>query len=359
MLEIPAGVFLMGSRMSVGSPEEHPMHEVIVASFYLDRTEVTTEAYLACMKAGACTKPYEGSPFCNMKKPEERASHPINCVDFTQSEAYCAFAGKRLPTEREWEYAARGGSEQRRYSWGDEDVDIERRACYKSRGSCPVASFSPGAFELYDISGNVWEWTSSFFGNYPDEPKAGRYRVYRGGSWSRRFPKWLANTLRNRYREEDWSASIGFRCAQSRSPLTCPADAEAKGEACVRARGTPTCEPGFAWNGETCTLGGTMTARHAGGSPSRSSAGEGAEARTDTDGEVKQASAPAPAKATDPVAQERTPKFDGDCKTNWPKKPAAYKFSGATFHARNRPLEAAGCTRRDMGMTWTSACCPQ
>jgi hypothetical protein len=102
-----------------------------------------------------------------------------------------------------------------------------------------------------------------------------------------------------------------------------------------------------------------MTARHASGSSSRSSAGEGAEARADTDGDVKQASAPAPAKATDPVTQERTPQFDGDCKANWPKKPAAYKFSGATFHGRNRPLEAAGCTRRDMGMTWTSACCPQ
>jgi hypothetical protein len=353
MVDIPAGVFLMGSRMSQGSPEERPMHEVIVASFYLDKTEVTMEAYAACMAAGACSRPNENHPFCNIKHPAERAQHPVNCVDWNQSTAYCAFVKKRLPSEREWEYAARGGAEQRRFSWGDEEADIEERACYHHRGSCPVASFPAGAFGLHDMSGNVWEWTNSWFGTYPDEAKNGMYRVYRGGSWSRRFPKWLANMMRNRYLPEEWSASVGFRCALSKPELTCPPDADPKDGACVRVRGKPLCEPSFAWNGDACTLGGVPTL-----------AGERAVAKlTDpTRGsgggdETKPASATQ--KADEPISQLRTPQFDGDCQANWPKKPAAYKFSGATFHARNRPLEAAGCTRRDMGLSWTSACCPQ
>jgi hypothetical protein len=204
------------------------------------------------------------------------------------------------------------------------------------------------------MSGNVWEWTSSFFGAYPEEANSGAHRIYRGGSWSRRFPKWLSNSLRNRYLPEEWSASVGFRCAKSRSPLVCPSDAEAKGDACVRVRGTPLCEPLHTWNGEACTMGGVVTANHA---PRAKPDGNGTEPAAASD--VKDADAPAAPKPTDPVAQERTPQHDGDCQKNWPKKPNAYRFSGATFHARNRPLEAAGCTRRDMGQTWTSACCPQ
>jgi hypothetical protein len=360
MLAIPPGIFLMGSRIEQGSPEERPAHEVAVASFYLDKTEVTTEAYLACVTAGACSKPFTNHPFCNIKKPEERASHPINCVDFNQAEAYCKFAGKRLPTEREWEYAARGGSEQRRYSWGNEDADIEERACYKHRGSCPVGSFPAGAFGLFDMSGNVWEWTSSLFGNYPDEATRGAYRVYRGGSWSRRFPKWLSNAMRNRYLPTEQSASLGFRCAKSKLPLACPPDTQVKGEGCVRVRGTPLCEPTFAWNGEACSPGGLTTA-HGGTGASKKPAG-GADPKPDGEAAPPSSSAsPAPPtpKDTDPVARTRTPQHDPDCKANWPKKPAAYKFSGATFHGRNIPLEAAGCTRRDMGQTWTSACCPE
>ncbi|MCK6587415.1 MAG: formylglycine-generating enzyme family protein [Polyangiaceae bacterium] len=348
MIEIPAGIFLMGSRIEQGSPEERPAHEVAVASFYLDKTEVTTEAYVACMTAGACSKPHTNHPLCNIKKPDERAKHPINCVDWNQAESYCKFAGKRLPTEREWEYAARGGSEQRRYSWGNDDAEIEKVACYKHPGSCPVGSFPPGAFGLLDMSGNVWEWTSSLFGNYPDEATKGSYRVYRGGSFSRRFPKWLSNAMRNRYLPTEQSASLGLRCAKSKLPLTCPADTEAKGEGCVRVRGTPLCEPTFAWNGESCSPGGVAAVRSSGG-PSK---------KPETEAEAPKDAPPEP-KATDPVARTRTPQHDPDCKTNWPKKPAAYRFSGATFHARNIPLEAAGCTRRDMGQTWTSACCPE
>jgi hypothetical protein len=161
--------------------------------------------------------------------------------------------------------------------------------------------------------------------------------------------------MRNRYLPEEWSASVGFRCALSKPELTCPPDAEPKDGACVRVRGTPLCEPSFAWNGDACTLGGvpTLAGEKAVAKltdPTRGSSGGGGE-------ETRPASAAQ--KADEPISQQRTPQFDGDCQANWPKKPAAYKFSGATFHARNRPLEAAGCTRRDMGLSWTSACCPQ
>ncbi len=342
MVTIPAGIYLMGSPVERGSPEERPMHEAIVASFDIDRTEVTTRAYLACMRAGACKRPHEDSPFCNTEndaqRPDrgaDRGDHPVNCIDYAQAEAYCAFAGKRLPTEREWEYAARGGAEERRFSWGEEDPTPER-ACYTHRGSCPVASFAPGAFGLYDMSGNVWEWTSTWFGPYPGEATSGVYRVYRGGSWSRRFPKWLSTAMRNRYEPDHWNASLGARCVRTRLPLVCPDDTEARDGACVRVRGTPRCEPTLAWNGDACTPGGGPSPKP--GIPEPPSG---------------------PPLEDQPVSRARTPESDGDCKSHYAGKPAAYRYSGATFHARNRPLEAAGCTRRDMGLTWTSVCCPQ
>ncbi len=336
MITIPAGIFLMGSPVERGSPEERPMHEVVVAAFDLDRTEIRTRDYVACMSAGACSRPHEDNAFCNTSKDAvgDRGDHPVNCIDARQAEVYCAFAGKRLPSEREWEYAARGGAEERRYSWGEEDPTSER-ACYDHIGTCPVASFPPGAFGLSDMSGNVWEWTSTPYGAYPDAPKIASYRVYRGGSWSRRFPKWLSTAMRNRYEPDRWSASLGARCARTRLPLTCPADAEPRGDACVRVRGTPRCEPSLAWNGDACTVGGGPTQRP-GLDP-----------------------APAPAAQEQPIRRARTPEHDGDCLSHYAGKPAAYRYSGATFHARNRPLEAAGCRRRDMGLTWTSVCCPQ
>ncbi len=336
MVTLPAGYFLMGSPVEHGSPEERPMHEVAVAAFDLDDTEVTARAYVACITAGACPQTHDDGHFCNAQRVTEgdRGEHPINCVDARAADAYCAFAGKRLPTEREWEYAARGGAEERRYSWGEAEPNSEN-ACYFHIGTCKVGSFAAGAFGLHDMSGNVWEWTSTWFGPYPDEARSGTHRVYRGGSWSRRFPKWLSTAMRNRYEPEQWSASIGMRCARSRSPLVCPPDSEARDGGCARTRGTPQCEPTLAWNGDSCTPGGGPTPKPGISLP---------------------AAGPAP---EEPITRTRTPEHDGDCHAHYAGKPAAYRYSGATFHARNKPLEAAGCTRRDMGSTWTSVCCPQ
>jgi len=330
----------MGSNRLEGLPEEHPAHEVVLPGFFLDRTEVTVAAYATCVKAGTCS-PWRstGQPFCPVDD-EAHAKNPVACIDYAQAEAYCAFAKKRLPTEREWEYAARGGQERRKFSWGEEEPD-EIRACYDHRGSCPVASFPPGAFGLFDMSGNVWEWTSSFYGAYPDELTSGTHHVYRGGSWSRRFPKWLRAALRNRYEPEKWSASLGVRCARSQAPLRCPPEAEIRGDSCVRVRGEPLCESGFGWNGSECSLGGkTLAVGHL----------EGLE----TDKPTENA---ADAAQKTPVRRTRTPSFDEDCKTRYVGKPAAYRYEGGTFYARNPVIAGDGCTKRDMGQTWTSACC--
>jgi hypothetical protein len=162
--------------------------------------------------------------------------------------------------------------------------------------------------------------------------------VYRGGSWSRRFPKWLSTAIRNRYEPDRWSASLGVRCARSRLPLSCPPDTEARGEACARVRGIPLCEPGLKWNGDACTLNGAPSLKP-----------------------VPDAPAPdaGPLPEDQPITRARTPEHDGDCKAHYAGRPAAYRYAGATFHARNHPLEAAGCRRRDMGLTWTSVCCPE
>src|SRR5262249_3708752 len=113
---------------------------------------------------------------------------------------------------------------------------------------------APGAFGLYDVSGNVWEWTSSWFAPYPDEATSGTWKVYRGGSWSRRFPKWLRNQNRNRYRVDEWSAALGIRCARAKLPLACPDEASPRDDRCVRSHGEPRCEPSYAWNGSACSI---------------------------------------------------------------------------------------------------------
>jgi formylglycine-generating enzyme required for sulfatase activity len=373
MVRLPAAIFLMGAYHAVGNPEERPAHEAIVPSFYLDRTEVTMATYRKCLVAGACSKTHVEHRFCN-EKDKDHEDHPVNCVDLHQAAAYCAWAGKRLPTEREWEYAASGGEERRRFSWGEQDPEPMKRACYDHPGgSCPVGKFAPGAFDLLDMTGNVWEWTQSEFTPYPsrdlgDPIVETRWYVYRGGSWSRRFPKWMRTQLRNRYEPKMFSASIGLRCARTVLPLECPAETAARDDRCVRVTGTPRCEPGFAWDDsrKTCVLGGLGTADL----EARLAHGFGAGGAIGNAGRTASATAPrgagaatAPAAAGEsgppPITRTRSPQYDDDCKRHWPGTPAAYLFTGGlNFPARMPTLRAAGCKPRDMGLQWTSACCP-
>lgn len=350
MIPLPAAAYLAGSRTGMGDEEEHPPHEVVLAAIWLDRTEVTTAAYRACVEAGAC-RPTHTGPFCN-QGVAGRDDHPINCVEHGDATAYCAFVGKRLPTEAEWEYAASNGNEKRLYAWGAEEPD-RSRACYMHEGSCPVASFPAGAFGLHDMTGNVWEWTSSWWGRYPTEATSGTNRIYRGGSWSRRFPKWMRNTLRNRFRPDQWSASIGMRCAKTRTPLSCPEDAEAKDDACVRVRGAPICETGYRWSGDRCVVGvaGSETAAapaSAGGALSHAAGGTAGGAP----------SSPGEPPATGSIVRVRSPQFDGDCRSHFPGLPQAYAIQGGDFWAREPVVKASGCRKRDVSKSWTSLCCP-
>jgi sulfatase modifying factor 1 len=359
---IPAGIFLMGSSLLRGDPEERPPHEAIVASFWLDQTEVTLAAYRECSTTGRCREPRVNDRFCNVKF-SDRMDHPVNCIDWHDAKAYCAFAGKRLPLEREWEYAAGGGTEHRTYAWG-EDEPRQSTCCYEHPfGTCAVGSFAPTAFGLYDMTGNVWEWTASAFKPYPsaptpDEPSAQNlFFVYRGGSWSRRFPKWMRTTLRNRYEPERFHASLGVRCAKSIEPLACPAETEPRDGVCTRTSGTVLCEPRYAWNGGECAPLGTdgqpLKSLGDGGTPWGASSADPGQL------DVPQAGPDAEPVGATAVTRSRTPQHDADCVKHWPGTTTSYLYKGGRFHDRRPLLSAAGCSARDVGASWTSACCKQ
>lgn len=246
MVAIPSGDFAMGNDGADGNDNERPTHPVSVAAFRIDRTEVTVAAYHRCVEAGRCSEPEAyRSPsgdyrvFCNWKNPADRDKHPINCVDFRQALAFCAWAGKRLPSEEEWEYAARGGGENRRYPWGnDEPTSRYLNACgsecpgnliaHRFPGgralypdsdgwpeTAPVGSYPAGASKqgVLDMAGNVWEWTASRYKTY-DGAHAEDKRVLRGGSWGGGDARTLRTTNRFRLDETSRAQFLGFRCAR-------------------------------------------------------------------------------------------------------------------------------------------------
>jgi formylglycine-generating enzyme required for sulfatase activity len=211
MIRIPAGQFVMGSSR----PEERPAHRVSVAAFEMDATEVTTGAYQVCVAAGRC-KPTVTWKTCNLAQPGKER-HPINCLDWSQAEAFCKWAGKRLPTEEEWEYAARG-TDGRSFPWGNALPD--GRVCWKraagKQGTCPVATFPTGdsPFGLHDMAGNVWEWTASGFSRSHSSKRGATLKVNRGGGWGDVDPASLRATTRGRWNPEEGADVLGFRCAR-------------------------------------------------------------------------------------------------------------------------------------------------
>jgi formylglycine-generating enzyme required for sulfatase activity len=353
MLEIPGGDFWAGNA---GTEEASPRFLTKLAPFCLDKTEVTTARYRTCVEKGACTSAKRPTHSCNYGR-EGRGEHPINCVDWEQAAKFCEAEGARLPTEIEWEFAARGGAEQRAYSWGKEAPD--GRTCWKHLGTCKVGEFAPGAFGLLDMTGNVWEWTSSWYWAYPWPPLTGHAKSYRGGSWSRRFEKWLDPTLRNRSAPHENGSHLGFRCAATQRGATCPfgvatpsggggskdptrpeclhgvvdieCDEETKfnGLRCTR-KGAPRCNPGFREEpGHGCVLATEVT-------------GDAGSHSLDLSG----------------VVRARSPEFDEDCAQNRPTRPHAFRFTGGTHEARNLVGQKADCKNRDVGVGWNSSCCP-
>jgi len=168
MCLIPAGSFWMGCNSAVDNDcdsDESPYHEVTLSGYYIDKTEVTVDDYADCVTAGACTAPSTASSYCNWEV-SGKGNHPVNCVNWSQAGEYCTWAGKRLPTEAEWEKAARG-TDGRKYPWGNEDATCEYAVMDDGVNGCGtdstwnVCSKSPAGdspYGLCDMSGNVWEW---------------------------------------------------------------------------------------------------------------------------------------------------------------------------------------------------------
>jgi formylglycine-generating enzyme required for sulfatase activity/tRNA A-37 threonylcarbamoyl transferase component Bud32 len=259
MILIQGGKMFMGARDLTA--DARPPHEVVVTTFCLDRTEVTTAAYLACVSTGECERPLEKvswpkikdeqvkrySPFCNAAH-KDRVDHPINCVAWGMADTFCKKKGARLPTEAEWEFAARGSS-QRKYPWGDEEPNERRlNACgiecakwgdanmeahERMHGgddgfaaTAPVGSYPEGAAAsgVVDLAGNVWEWTADWFAPYtaemltdpkgPAEPDPEKkQRVLRGGDFFSSSPDWARPAYRWKTDPETYNHAIGFRCA--------------------------------------------------------------------------------------------------------------------------------------------------
>jgi eukaryotic-like serine/threonine-protein kinase len=216
---VPSGKFLMGSED--GASDEQPVHTVYVDAFWMDQTEVTSIQFETFWKQVN----YDGST-CGGD------DDPVACVSWIDAQAYCQWAGRRLPTEAEWEKAARGGLEEAVYPWGDQSPICDDGAANGAHyANCdfetvPVKSFAPNGYGLYDMAGNVWEWVDDWYGeNYyqsspssnpqgPSLPISGEYRVLRGGSWL--DDAWnLRSSYRYKFNPNKGYSGLGFRCANS------------------------------------------------------------------------------------------------------------------------------------------------
>ena len=229
MVWIPGGRYEMGASLGDGDAfnDEHPRHPVTVDGFWLDRREVTNADYRRCVDAGACTVPHRTQVFDDPNLQD----HPVMWVDWFQARSYARWAGKRLPTEAEWEWAARGGSEDA-YPWGPDWRPSLANALGTEEddrwgGSAPVGSFPSTSPGLFDIVGNAAEWVedlyhSDYMGapshrgpwNQLTGPFSPRRRVIRGGSYADP-PQRQRVSYRHELRPDDHYRAIGFRCAAS------------------------------------------------------------------------------------------------------------------------------------------------
>jgi formylglycine-generating enzyme required for sulfatase activity len=220
---IPGGTFSMGSEH--GNADQEPVHQVTLSAFCIDKTEVTVAAYRACVQAGKCRSPADNQSACTWGG-SGTDQHPINCVDWNQANTFCAWAGGRLPTEAEWEYAARG-SDGRKYPWGNRAPSpIRLNMSGTADGwerTAPVGSYPKGAspFGVLDMAGNVWEWTADkYYDEYSPEPETNPQnpgddsssRVARGGSWSSVDPAEVRAASRKEFQPD---AKLGVRCARA------------------------------------------------------------------------------------------------------------------------------------------------
>jgi formylglycine-generating enzyme required for sulfatase activity len=233
MIEVPSGPFDMGSE--AGLAGESPVHTVIVSTFWVDSVEVTAGQYTLCVNDGDCTSPGQ-QPGCNFGL-QERSDHPINCVDYAQAASFCGWAGKRLPTEAEWEKTARGPNDARRYPWGDDDPNlllisnpslqlINFNNLFQTTVSVGQHPDGRSPYGVHNLGGNVMEWVADFYDpDYyasspttdPLGPASGEQRVARGGHFLA-TPQAATATVRNRTATGTQAPVLGFRCASTEAP---------------------------------------------------------------------------------------------------------------------------------------------
>jgi eukaryotic-like serine/threonine-protein kinase len=235
---IPKGEFLMG--FTSGAENEKPEHTVYLDDYWMDKTEVTNKQYGQCVAANVCAEPMDLSwQVSSIYKDLQYTNHPVVFVDRRQAETYCAWTGRRLPTEAEWEKAARG-TDGRLYPWGNlfdgsrvNFCDVNCWNGWKDSKSedgyattSPVGTYLLGAspFTVLDMAGNVYEWVadisapySSGFQMNPLGPSSGSEYILRGGSWGDDSLH-VRTVIRSDEASDFRRDFIGFRCAQSNSP---------------------------------------------------------------------------------------------------------------------------------------------
>lgn len=244
MVYVPAGRFWMGCNPDIDTEcesDEKPGHEVHLDGFFIDKTEVTMAQYRRCVEDGVCTHHwddgrcyiFEGSgPWRKGRLPASfrDPKQPAVCINWDEAHRYCQWAGKRLPTEAEWEKAARG-EKGHKFPWGNQRANCRLAVIHEDGNGCgrnttwPVCSKPRGnsPYGLCDAAGNVWEWVSDWYrpGQYaegrrhnPRGPATGKYKVLRGGSWH-------FNSRSHRAATRTWNhphargCNNGFRCARS------------------------------------------------------------------------------------------------------------------------------------------------
>jgi formylglycine-generating enzyme required for sulfatase activity len=241
LIHIDAGEFNMGSSRTEdpqASEEELPQHIVYLAGYLIDQTEVTNAQYALCVAdSGACKPPANNKSATRSSYYDnsQYANYPVIFVSWSQAAAYCTWAGRRLPTEAEWEKAARG-AEDRIYPWGNtfdgalaNYCDVNCKTAWNDTrfddgyaDTSPVGEYPGGAslYKVLDMAGNVYEWVADWYGPYrqtrqsnPTGPASGSEHIIRGGSWGD-DPAHIRSALRSIVNGDNWVDYMGFRCAR-------------------------------------------------------------------------------------------------------------------------------------------------